>query len=112
MSEYQYYDLRALDRPLDDRARHELRAISSRATITATSFVNEYTWGDLKADPAVLLARWFDALLHYTSWGTRWLAFRLPHGVLPAETLEPYARTLLFTREDGPHTSVHFLCEE
>ena len=48
MSEYQYYEFLALDRPLTDQQRAELRSISSRAEITATRFVNTYQWGDLK----------------------------------------------------------------
>lgn len=51
MSEYQYYEFLALDQPLTAEQRAELRSISSRAEITATRFVNEYQWGDLKGDP-------------------------------------------------------------
>jgi len=55
MSEYRYYEFLALDRPLTDRQRAELRSISSRAEIRATRFVNEYEWGDLKADPRTMV---------------------------------------------------------
>lgn len=51
MSEYQYYEFLAVDRPLDDAERAEVRCLSTRARITATSFVNEYHWGDFKGDP-------------------------------------------------------------
>lgn len=37
MSEYQYYEFLAIDRPLDKAAQNELRALSSRARITATT---------------------------------------------------------------------------
>ncbi len=57
MSEYQYYEFQAVDRLLDADARTKLRAISTRARITASSFVNTYNWGDLKADPLQLLGR-------------------------------------------------------
>src|SRR3979411_1516282 len=40
MSEYQYYEFQAIDRPLDRAAQEELRSISSRARITATSCTN------------------------------------------------------------------------
>src|SRR5207302_10622823 len=63
MSEYQYYEFRAIDHPLDKRAMGELRAITSRATITPTSLVNEYHWGDFKGDPDKLMDRYFDAHL-------------------------------------------------
>ena len=58
MSEYQYYEFLALDRPLTTEQRAELRSISSRAEITATRFVNEYQWGDLKGDPRQLPGDW------------------------------------------------------
>ena len=80
MSEYQYYEFLALDRPLTDKQRAELRSISTRAEITATRFVNEYQWGDLKGDPRKMMERYFDAFLYLANWGTRRLMFRLPRG--------------------------------
>jgi hypothetical protein len=38
MSEYQYYEFQAIDRPLDPAAQQALRSISSRARFTATRF--------------------------------------------------------------------------
>ena len=46
MSEYQYYEFRTIDRPLTQREMRELRAISTRAEISPTSFTNFYTFGD------------------------------------------------------------------
>ncbi|MFF0131603.1 hypothetical protein ACFYTG_38830 [Streptomyces mirabilis] len=51
MSDYQYYEFRAADRPLDRQQLAVLRTISTRAHITATSFTSTYQWGGLKADP-------------------------------------------------------------
>jgi hypothetical protein len=93
MSEYQYYEFLALDRPLTEKQRAELRSISSRAEITATRFVNEYQWGDLKGDPRKMLERYFDAYLYLANWGTRQLMFRLPRGVLDSETVGQYLCT-------------------
>ncbi len=45
MSEYQYYEFQAVDRPLDTAEQAELRVLSTRARITATGFVNHYDWG-------------------------------------------------------------------
>ena len=42
MSEYQYYEFLVLDNPLTEQHQRELRELSTRAQITATSFVNEY----------------------------------------------------------------------
>ena len=93
MSEYQYYEFLALDRPLTDKQRAELRLLSTRAEITATRFVNEYHWGDLKGDPQKMVERYFDAFLHLANWGTRRLIFRLPRGVLDEETAGLYCYT-------------------
>ena len=45
MSDYQYYEFLALDRPLTSKQREELRQLSTRAEITATRFTNEYHRG-------------------------------------------------------------------
>ena len=78
MSEYQYYDFRAIDRALTKAEMAELRSVSTRAVITSTSFTNHYEWGDLKADPLKLLGKYFDVFLYVANWGTRELYLRLP----------------------------------
>lgn len=93
MSEYQYYEFLALDRPLTEKQRAELRSISTRAEITATRFVNEYQWGDLNGDPRTMMERYFDAFLYLANWGTRRLMFRLPSGVLDPKTAVQYCST-------------------
>jgi len=78
MSEFQYYEFVAIDRPLSAMERNRLRAITSRATITSTRLVNSYEWGNFKADPRDLVAKCFDAFLYYANWGTRRLILRVP----------------------------------
>lgn len=79
MSEYQYFEFQAVDRPLTAREMRELRAYSTRATITATRFVNHYDWGDFKGDPTVWMEKYFDAFLYVANPGIRWLMLRFPH---------------------------------
>jgi hypothetical protein len=86
MSEYQYYEFRAVDRPLDDRQMRELRAVSSRAVIPPTSFTNEYNWGDFKGSPDKWMEKYFDAFLYLANWGTRRLMLRFPKRLLDSET--------------------------
>lgn len=90
MSEYQYYEFLAIDRPLDGDEQAAVRAASTRATITATSFVNEYHWGDFKGDSDLWMERYYDAHLHVTSWGTRRVMFRLPSDLLDPELVDEY----------------------
>lgn len=90
MSEYQYYEFVALDQPLDAQAQAEVRELSTRAEITATSFVNEYQWGDFSGDPCELVERHYDAHLYLADWGTRRLLLRLPLTLLDLDAVEPY----------------------
>jgi len=55
MSEYQYYEFKAVDNPLTKKDMQALRNLSTRATITPTSFVNECNWGDFKGNPLKLV---------------------------------------------------------
>ncbi len=58
MSEYQYYEFVAIDKPLTPTQMAELRSRSSRASITSTNFVNHYEWGNLKGDPVDWMRRY------------------------------------------------------
>ena len=90
MSEYQYYEFVAIDRPLSEADRQALRDLSTRARITATSFTNTYEWGDFKGDPAKLMERWFDLHLHLANWGSRRLMIRLPSRMVNRDLLDAF----------------------
>ncbi len=94
MSEYQYYEFQAIDRPLDRVAQDALRSISSRARITATSFTNHYEWGDLKGDPRKFMERWFDLHLYLANWNTRRLMLRVPKRFVNQMDVEPFLREI------------------
>jgi hypothetical protein len=94
MSEYQYYEFQAIDRPLDRAAQDALRSISSRARITATSFTNHYEWGDLKGDPRKFMERWFDLHLYLANWSTRRLMLRVPKRFVNRTDIEPFLREI------------------
>jgi hypothetical protein len=90
MSEYQYYEFLAADRPLNERQQAEVRALSTRARVTATSFTNEYHWGNFRGDPRTMMERYYDAHLYLTNWGTHQVMLRLPRVLLSLETAEQY----------------------
>jgi hypothetical protein len=91
MSEYQYYEFQAIDRPLSRDEMAAVRALSTRATITPTRFVNEYQWGDFKGDPLTLMERYYDAHLYFANWGTHRLMLRLPRRLLDPRTARRYS---------------------
>src|ERR1700684_1228723 len=82
MSEYQYYEFLAVDRPLTEAEQDEVREFSSRARITATSFVNEYHWGDFRGDPGHLMRHYYDAHMYLANWGTHRIMLRMPCALL------------------------------
>lgn len=88
MSEYQYYEFLAIDRPLTTDEMTELRALSTRATITPVSLRNEYNWGDFKGNPKRLMERYFDAHVYVANWMTAIFMMRLPIEALTRETVE------------------------
>jgi hypothetical protein len=117
VSEYQYYDFRALDRPLTPRQQSALRALSSRAEITSTSFTNSYDFGDFRGKPLELVQRYFDAFLYLAHWGTRELMFRIPAKDAPtAGVLRCYLSTSTNTaawfRRSGANVVFGFCSEE
>ncbi|MFI9642538.1 hypothetical protein ACIG87_21175 [Micromonospora sp. NPDC051925] len=93
MSEYQYYEFLAVDRPLTASQLEEVRSLSTRARITPTSFVNSYHWGNFRGDPRRMVANYFDAFLYLANWGTRQLMIRLPAGSVKLSTVQRYCDT-------------------
>ena len=88
VSEYQYYEFQAVDRPLDEAALSALRRLSSRARITQRSFTNSYDWGDFRGDPVKLMESWFDLHLYLANWGSRRLMVRLPARLVDGAWIE------------------------
>jgi hypothetical protein len=91
MSEYQYYEFAAIDQLLTRADMAKLRAVSTRAEITPTSFVNHYEWGDLKADPADWMRRYFDAFVYTANWCSCRLSLRVPSKTFTESELKPFA---------------------
>jgi hypothetical protein len=113
VSEYQYYEFVAIDRPLDERQLGEVRALSTRAHITPTSFVNTYEWGNFRGNPRVLMERYYDAFLYLANWGTRWLSFRVPTRLLDLPTAQRYCvGDVASARTSGEHLVIDLISED
>ena len=113
MSEYQYYEFAAIDKPLTVEQMAELRERSSRATITPSSFTNEYQWGNLKGNPGDWMRRYFDAHVYVANWCSCWLYLRLPNDTVEAQTLRDYTTQDAFTVEQtGQHWILQWALSE
>jgi hypothetical protein len=113
MSEYQYYEFWAIERPLTESEMAELRAHSTRARITPTSFVNDYSWGSFKGDEDAWMEKYFDAFLHLANWGTHVLKLCLPARLLDAKTARMYCiGRQASVRDKNGKVIVSFLSED
>ncbi|MEW6666055.1 MAG: hypothetical protein AB1512_12640 [Thermodesulfobacteriota bacterium] len=113
MSEYQYFEFQAIDRPLTDKEMKELRSYSTRARITPTSFVNDYAWGNFKGDEDAWIETYFDAFLYLANWGTHILKLRLPSRLLDPKIAKEYCPgESAFVREKDGKLILSFLSED
>ena len=114
MSEYQYYEFQTVDHRLTQQQMQELRAYSTRARITPTSFVNEYHFGDFKGNPDAWMEKYFDGYLYFANWGTRELQLAVPEKWLKLETVRRYCstRSVSARKKSGKHILTFLLDEE
>jgi hypothetical protein len=113
MSEYQYYEFQAVDRPLTEKEMGELRSFSTRARITPTSFVNDYAWGSFRGNADAWMEKYFDASIYLANWGTHVFKLRLPSRLLDLETARKYCGgESASIREKGGKTIVSFVSED
>ncbi|MUG98190.1 hypothetical protein F7734_40135 [Scytonema sp. UIC 10036] len=90
MSEYQYYEFQALDRPLTTTEKNYVESLSSRVELTSTQAIFVYNYSDFRGNPEELLDKCFDVMLYMTNWGSRQLMFRFPKSLVDATALEAY----------------------
>lgn len=112
MSEYQYYHFQVLDQPLNERQMRALRAISTRAEITPTSFINTYNFGDLKADPRELVRQYFDAHVYIANWGTHRFMLKIPRDLIDLGRAELYGGECLDISVNKTHVILDFTSED
>ncbi|MFO0952374.1 MAG: hypothetical protein U0835_14745 [Isosphaeraceae bacterium] len=109
MSEYKYYEFRAIDRTLTAQEMKELRELSTRAEITPRSFTNEYAYGSFRGDPESMMEKYFDLFVYVANYGTRRLMIRVPATLLPQKVVKPYcAETGLRAWKAGGNLVVSF----
>lgn len=108
MSEYQYYEFQAIDRPLTDDEMDVVRRLSTRAEIDEWSFTNEYHFGDFKGDPLEMMKRWYDAHLYFANWGTHTLMLRVPRSSVDVDAVRSYCGECLELHLTKTHAILAF----
>nr|MCU0553119.1 hypothetical protein [Leptolyngbya sp. Prado105] len=90
MSEYQYYEFQALDRPLSSEDQEYIRTLSSRVEPTATRAKFVYHYGNFRGDPLKVLDRCFDMMMYIANFGVRRLMIRFPKNLIDPTLWKPY----------------------
>ncbi len=91
MSEYQYYEFQAIDRPLTEEEQRAVTELSSRVATHPRRAVFTYSFGgSLRRRPEDLLADYYDAMLYLANWGSRQLMFRFPKTLVDVAEMQQY----------------------
>jgi hypothetical protein len=91
MSEYQYYEFQAIDRPLTPEEQRAVAQLSSRVEPHPRRAVFTYSFGGgLRRRAEDLLAEYYDAMLYLANWGSRQLMFRFPKALVDLEQMQQY----------------------
>jgi hypothetical protein len=92
MTEYQYYEFQAIDRPLTPEEQEAVSRLSSRVDPHPWRAVFTYSYGDFPGDPEAILTRYYDAMLYLANWGSHRLMFRFPVSAIDLERAGAYCR--------------------
>jgi len=92
MSEYQYYEFQAIDRPLTDEEQQAVAQLSSRVEPHPRQAVFVYHWSGFPGNSHDILAKYYDAMLYMANWGGRQLMFRFPMSALDLEQAQAYCQ--------------------
>ncbi len=90
MSEYQYYDFRAIEQSLTAEQRANIASLSSRAQVSSQRAEFVYHYGDFRGNVTQLMRETFDMMLYVANWGTRRLMFRLPKALFNVSAVRDY----------------------
>ncbi|WP_406164792.1 hypothetical protein [Streptomyces sp. NBC_00996] len=113
MSEYQHYQFLAADRPLTDEQVAEIRKLTTRATLTRTTFVNSYQWGGFEGDCDQLMETYYDGYLYFANWGCRKVILRWPAHELPLHVAERYCTgTSAEARQHGEYVLITLVSDD
>lgn len=80
MSEFQFVEFRAIDRPLSDHQLEFMGRQSSRAEFSRWEFKVEYHYSSFRGNVDEMLRNGYDVFLTYCNDGYREIRMRLPDG--------------------------------
>ena len=90
MSEYQFYEFKAIDNPLSEKAKNEIGNWSSRTNPSSTGATFTYSYGSFPKDEIAVVEKYFDAMFYTSNWGTTRLVFKLPNNLIDLRQIKQY----------------------
>ncbi|MDY7078341.1 MAG: hypothetical protein SXV54_15600 [Chloroflexota bacterium] len=91
MSEYQYYEFQAIDRPLTPEEQQAVAELSSRVSPHPWRAVFTYSYGgSLYRRAENVLVKYYDAMLYLANWGSRQLMVRFPKVLVDSDRMRQY----------------------
>jgi len=90
MSEYQFYEFRAIDKPLSKEDKAEIGSWSSRTNPSNTGAIFTYSYGSFPKDVITVTEKYFDAMFSVSNWGTTRLIFKFPTSLLTTDRIRQY----------------------
>ncbi|WGZ95989.1 MAG: hypothetical protein QJT81_08415 [Candidatus Thiothrix putei] len=82
MSEYQYYDFRAIDQSLTAAQKASVASLSSRAQVSSQRAEFVYHYGDFRGNVTQLMRGTFDVMLYIANWGNASLNVKAAQGIV------------------------------
>lgn len=91
MSEFQFYEFKAIDKPLTNNQREEVSNWSSRTRASNTGATFTYHYGDFPQDELTVINEYFDAMFYMANWGSRRLTFKIPIQLVKLRDISQYS---------------------
>lgn len=113
MSEYQYYEFQAVERPLTPQEQNAVARLSSRVDLHPTRAVFVYNYSNFPGRATDILATYYDALFYIANRGSTQLAFRFPQALIDVDRIRPYCVDIYLTCDVvGEHVIINFEWQE
>ena len=90
MSEYQYYEFLAIDRPLTPDEQRAVARLSSRVAPHPRRATFTYSWSNFPGRAEDVLAKYYDAMIYLANWGSRQLTFRFPKALIDPTQMQAF----------------------
>jgi hypothetical protein len=90
VSEFQYYEFHAIDKPLSLEAQEEVSSMSSRVKLSPKKAVFSYSYGDFRYKEEKVVIDYFDFMFYMANWGQVRIILKFPVEIVDFDLLKRY----------------------